>query len=1120
MFLAAGSGEGADQDCAVILRTTRVSAPGETYACKYFRTPTREGFAAEIGGVGSYEGEVAQQAASCVLVIQRTAGQMEIYARHGVAADRSGGNITALLYDDVAPGIMTVDILVRDQAVFAWNATLEDFRLANGFTTYARTASWWRERDRHIVLENFIGDEADPNLWTVTSSGGSNALIVQDGEALLQTDKSAGFVQAEFPTITGDFKLVFDVRWKRTKNHTASPATTDTPFRLTVRPVADLPRFHVTVNFEEDKTRAEITKQANDAAAEQVQDLDDSLPWDVATEMRGRLHIERIGDRFIIRFEDVERGGQFGDLAQVPIVGYVPSVPVKVLLRGDMTSSGGRGEFYISNWAVTSPHGIPDDLEAWPDIYYGGAQLAEETETTDAGSDRPYLSDLTLLDARARRPFWRIVAASSSAAGESSNAALRPGPILDSWANRRDGALVIPVKRADSPLVQAFVFVDLGYDQVWQVEDTTQWAHFGPIRWRHLGKVPTSPQATASRYVDGAPILYEEVPRLSTSDVRWFHVWVTDTGIRVTAWDNGVQQGSADLCVAATEPGITFEVHRVAIIQPTATKPAAMVVAATRDGDGVVAVYRDLNAAYTAGNEASQMEHADLRYSGQDASVNNQGAGWVTDLLYRKGAPDVAAIHARWDASDSYVVTAVTRPGGLTLFQERTAPDAPDAHHFNWTSETIPGGDPSPQAAAAGLEGPPTSVWLTSDAQVAEDVVGGQGMLAVQESGFFEVLPATFVPRGAAQVISLHNMQVRSTIDPDDVGADATKPGSLGIVGLETPPGVLAGLRLFWGYGLDQAEAGNIENAIVEYDEWAITNGPWDGPHIGGTEVEILGWGLEAVIGVKVGGVDCFRVAWESIEPADPVLRAVTRALGWIENGDTPVMSDAALEATPLWPKDMTLVLEDGATLTIDDGFTYESRMCIEHSLARMAVRVPDEVIANDPKTNTLQRHMLIAVAWQVCQLLEEFFDIIERDTYRAEAQGEGLDAWAASHGVTERPIAGMSDTPFAAFIVAKAFGNRVTVKAIKDLIEPIFGYRPTVEEGYREFTVVFDPAQAGGLDWRTNFYGGAGAADPLRTGFHNRNFWGGDDPRVVAARQVLQFCRATGVLARVRIDQ
>ena len=51
MFLTPGSGDGDGQDNAVMLQLSRVSDAAVSYAGKYFRTPVREGFAAEIGGV-------------------------------------------------------------------------------------------------------------------------------------------------------------------------------------------------------------------------------------------------------------------------------------------------------------------------------------------------------------------------------------------------------------------------------------------------------------------------------------------------------------------------------------------------------------------------------------------------------------------------------------------------------------------------------------------------------------------------------------------------------------------------------------------------------------------------------------------------------------------------------------------------------------------------------------------------------------------------------------------------------------------------------------------------------------------------------------------------------------
>lgn len=1083
MFLTPGSGDGDGQDNAVMLQLSRVAAPAATYSGKYFRTPFREGFAVEVTGVGFFEGYFAQQAESMVMVMVREAGVLKVYARHGVDDDRSGGNLTPVLFEDEAPGIMQVDVHVRDEGALPWDVTLEDFRLAQGWTDYSREASWWQERGGVVLLEKFVGDELDPRIWTSDASGGTSEVIVANDSVTLRSQGVGGTASIELPAITGDFSLTMNVDWTR-----ASIYDLGTAFRMKVHTGdADLPSVSLRILYLDDATHVDIAKRADDAADEMVEAVDDTLPWLVPIPMRGRVEVTKTGGRLAVRFIDLELGRPFVDRV---IVDLLPSVPIIITMSGLGESSAADFNTRISYLILNSPHCMAA-LEGWPARYYCAAMVATPDETVAADGNDPIVADLTFIDVTTRRPFWRAVAAADQLV--ESGQALRAGSPGRLWADPINGAVMVPVARA-TPMPAVFCHFDFGYDRVIQREDLAVYTHAGPLRWRHFALPDPSPQATFSTFVDGNPLAFATVAGAVAGQT--FDIWVTATGVRIAEFLDGNFNAEVNLAVADAEE-VDFALTAAVIVPRDGLTPASLVLAAERAGDGVVAVYRDIGTAYGLGDEAVHFEHADARYVGQDPDAENTGAGW-TSCLYRVGAPEVTSLAAR--RSDYRIIFAVTRPDGATVLHEASPYEVA---HFHWADETVPGGDPEPPAAID-LLAPPTSVWLSTDAEL--DGASGAGVIAFQEAG----------DDAAVQVVTLATRLIRSTITPAMVGADADEPSGLGVMGIEQPPGSAAGLRLVWGYGL--AGSGNVTNAIVEWDDVLIVGGGWGGPHIGGTEIKLSGWGLEQIVEIRVGDVDCARAIFDESKPDAPVLRAVVRALGWIEHGSTPVMSNAELEGTETWPKNVELRFADGSTITLEGAFTYESRLCIERALARMSVRLPDEVIHNDPKANALQRHILTAVAWEVCRVVCEFLEVIERDTFRGEAKGEGLDAWGASYGVKERPLPGMSDDAFASFIAAKAFGQRLTTKAIRDLLEPVFGYRPEIEEGYRQFTVLFDVEQAGGVEWLRNFWGVPGAADALDTAFMDRDHWGGQDPRVEAARQILDSCRAAGVAANVRI--
>ena len=268
----------------------------------------------------------------------------------------------------------------------------------------------------------------------------------------------------------------------------------------------------------------------------------------------------------------------------------------------------------------------------------------------------------------------------------------------------------------------------------------------------------------------------------------------------------------------------------------------------------------------------------------------------------------------------------------------------------------------------------------------------------------------------------------------------------------------------------------------------------------------------------------CFGVAHRTdLDP--PTVSAVPRALGFITNGVSGIVSDADLEATPATTCDLGLKFLQGFTYTITDGLVYESQLCIEHNTARLNYRLPASLVEleRDPKADTLQRYIHLALAWMVCRHVNDGQKLLERDMHRSTAEGPGLDRVGGSYGTPRQ--AAQSDTNYRATILEKAWGHP-TPGSMKRLVEAVLGASVTLTEGYRWFRFEVT-RQALGIPVTADWWaegepeGGGNLAEAraLEVGIWGRGFWSDDgDARVRAARTIIDLSRPLGVRGELRV--
>jgi hypothetical protein len=208
----------------------------------------------------------------------------------------------------------------------------------------------------------------------------------------------------------------------------------------------------------------------------------------------------------------------------------------------------------------------------------------------------------------------------------------------------------------------------------------------------------------------------------------------------------------------------------------------------------------------------------------------------------------------------------------------------------------------------------------------------------------------------------------------------------------------------------------------------------------------------------------------------------------------------------------------DGARLVLPGAFNYHSEPCIEFTARRILGRLPRQRFDIDPKHQNFQRHLAIAIARLICRLQGQVLAPALADTYRATATGDALDEWGRCYAIV-RPFPTMSDGSTRDYF-REAVMAEPTPQRVRAMLLTILGGEVTIVEGYREFTAYWEPDEAAegqsGVD--SNFYGEVPSPEPLETGFYDRDFYGGVDPRVVAAGTVLDYFHPVGVRPRIVI--
>lgn len=1112
-----GPSDGAGDDNAIWFGVRTVSG-NAAYRAKHTRSTTRDGFAAEVDGVGSFVGYTEQ-------AIDADEGYQLAAIRDGatlrlLAALPDG--TTVPLWTGSVPGRCVVEWGARNRVVAtptpAWTATVAEYRHAVGWHNYSARASWARERTLGVISEDWAGDEIDTRLWGVNESTGASVTTgaVASGRGAVMAITEGGHARMRLAAITGDWRARMVARTARADGYEQADGDVVHLLRLDIMP----PSESVVMSLAIESTAAD-----GEVTVRPVVLYDDGLGGDPVVLATGDpfstispavvLTVERRGKVLIFTVDDHDDGAR--PLAYTSTDSAVPTAPLTVRIGVESDAPDAAVSALATSFLVTSPHALR--LDSWPTAYYGAGAVGLPIEVAKypGGSATPQLCHLTLIHAEDRAPFWRMVGVGTDEDGPGDQA-LPPGAVGDVWADPDGGRIVIPIAGDDG----GFAIVDLVQDMIFLRQGSTGREFSGPVSWRHLGLGYTTTDAfdASDAPPDGSALGYAQV-EAGDGLAGPLKCWTTAQGVRVVL-PHVFGDPFADL-MADIDPetdGET-EVYRSVLLPPAdPAGPSALLILARRRNDLCVAVYLDAEARASAGSESAPGADADAIYTGTDPDPANVGfvAGKIIGPadLATDGVPDIHAIRPTAEAADGRPLFAVCRlKHGASVTQDASPPSAATISTWGIISGGLSvgggGGDDRSKLAAGGA-----GVRLTPDACTLAG--NARGWLVVATGATFVTGGGEItIAKGDVDVISLVSGRVRSRVYPAVVAPEEffgldPRFSAQGLAIAYPPPGVMAGLRLYGGM------AGHL-TGVFEYDEITVGGGPWDGPHYGGTTIHLQGWGLDDVVGVDVGAVDCFRLALD-VRGEQPRLKAVVRALGWIEHPGGPVMPDDELVVTPTWPQDVTIRWRDGTEIVIPDGYTYRSDLETEAQLARIIARLPESVLNGDPKGDTPQRHLMLALASQLVRQQEETAAALSRDTYVQTATGLGLAHLGGSYGAAP-PYVGMSDAATRAWVTARIASARVTPLAICDMLEPVLGVRPTITEAYRQFTIHVDrlaiEASAGAP---RNFWADPLDPDPLTGGYFDRDFWGGEDPRIVAARRILDVMRAAGVRADLQIEE
>jgi hypothetical protein len=273
----------------------------------------------------------------------------------------------------------------------------------------------------------------------------------------------------------------------------------------------------------------------------------------------------------------------------------LPTIPLAPRLRCSSAQSSAAFSATVGTLRISTPHALATG-QPWPGDYYGAGatSLASEVTVLPGSGHTPVLCQLTLIDAATRTPFWRIVGYGNGI-GQSGAQAMPGGTVGDAWADPDAGRLVIPVASTEPDTDGGFLFVDLAADTVELRRGGAVLPFQGNIRQRQLGLwYATSTVSPGLNYPPAGAALRFEETRGGASLGGDLRIWSTDRGVRV--YDATGDQAGALMVDADPGTDGTTRIFRTIALSPSTSASAAIVVAAQRRGDLVLAIYRSLPA--------------------------------------------------------------------------------------------------------------------------------------------------------------------------------------------------------------------------------------------------------------------------------------------------------------------------------------------------------------------------------------------------------------------------------------------------------------------------------------------------------------------------------------------
>lgn len=934
----------------------------------------------------------------------------------------------------------------------AWTARLfELFQLGTTVHDYSGTASWLGENDRPAWLEDWSGYDLHPLRWSTPSTSGGATLApttlssTQDpGYVEIRMTGAAAQVTTESIALDGDFIFSLPFRHRAESGNVMDPLAVDAPFRLELHSATD----------GYPRLFVDVAYIQDGGGAENTE----YRLFRKDTAMGAAVSLANFST---IAPSDVWRAGVFtvakrGSSLQITfedddgihwdhLITTFPTVALTLVLGGFTTSTGADVTALVGALAVRQPYAVSGPLVG---DYVAATFATMPSETVAEGADEPATAGLVILDTRTRAILWQIIG--TNLAGVDYETGIPGGRINGAWIDPAGGRIVLAVEQ-DGEAAQWFT-IDFGRDLILRLASDGEREFQGSIAQRHLGLgFGDAVSAPADLPATGTALAYFEVEGCA--------IWVASSGILVR---NITTTASATLC---PDGGIV----RARLVAAGSGDPAALVVA---DDTGLVAVYTGFQALAAGANESANGDEAATTYT--------VVAGTETfDVDAMQTASGLHLLVARGDAA------VVLAPGEPHL----VIPTAADP------------------VAVDELLAPVRACAFAFAPRIDTSPRNGWALFGTDDDDI-----------GELTIFSLQTLLAIERIDPRDlVGDDYPDPSTASraistasLVALR-PPGGFGSRAIF---GCESASVGLIEVDILSLE---VGGTGWRGPHVGGAAFGAEGFNLDLVRDVRIGstagagGIACFRL---EARPASgfrgPYFVAVPRALGFILNAPeaNPVIANATLIATPTWPQEVSLDLADGSVLALPAAYTYESKLCIEYTAARLLSKLPGAMLDPNPKrADSPQRHFMVGVATALCWLFSQQA-ITRRDSSVETAEGIGLGLLAASYG-TRAPV-GLDDDALRAWIPL-FLGGGITTKAILDLLEIVLGYRPTMTEGYRWFRIELE----GVLD-DSNFWGGdANGVDGFNFWFWDHDFFDGDGGGAPVLA-LLEHVKAAGVRAEV----